>query len=75
MSFGCHCGNVEDQYSPLIADLINATVKEGKVPEEWNNSYIMSLLKVKVVHQTEKLTERTLLETHRSSAESGGKRK
>ena len=45
MSFGCHCGNVEDQYSPLIADLINATV-----PEEWNNSYIMSLLKVKVVH-------------------------
>ena len=50
MSFGRHCGNVEDQYSPLIADLINATVKEGKVPEEWNNSYIMSLLKVKVVH-------------------------
>ena len=50
MSFGCHCGNVEDQYSPLIADLINATVKEGKVPEEWNNGYIVSLLKAKVVH-------------------------
>ena len=26
-----------DQCSQLLADLINATVKEGKVPEEWNN--------------------------------------
>ena len=38
-----------DQYSQLIADLINAIVKEGKVREEWNNSYIVSCLKVKVV--------------------------
>ena len=36
-----------DQCSQLIADLINAIVKVGKVPEEWNNSYIMSLFKVK----------------------------
>ena len=27
-----------DQCSQLIADLINAIVEEGKVPEEWNNS-------------------------------------
>ena len=36
-----------DQCSQLIADLINAIVKEGKVPEEWNNSYIVSLFKGK----------------------------
>ena len=36
-----------DQCSELLADLINATVKEGKVPEEWNNIYIMSLFKGK----------------------------
>ena len=38
-----------DQCSQLIADLINAIVKEGKVREEWNNSCIVSCLKVKVV--------------------------
>ena len=36
-----------DQCSQLIADLINANVKEEKVPEEWNNSYIVSLFKAK----------------------------
>ena len=36
-----------DQCSQLIADLINSIVKEGKVPEEWNNSYIVSLVKGK----------------------------
>ena len=36
-----------DQCSQLIADLINAIVKEWKVPEEWNNSYIVSLFKGK----------------------------
>ena len=36
-----------DQYSQLIADLINAIVKEEKVPEEWSNSYILSLFKGK----------------------------
>ena len=36
-----------DQCSELLADLISATVKEGKVPEEWNNIYIMSLFKGK----------------------------
>ena len=36
-----------DQCSQLIADLINTIVKEGKVPEEWNNSYIVSLFKGK----------------------------
>ena len=36
-----------DQCSQLITDLINAIVKEGKVPEEWNNSYIVSLFKGK----------------------------
>ena len=32
-----------NQCSQLIADLINAIVKEGKVPEEWNSSHIVSL--------------------------------
>ena len=32
-----------DQCSQLIADLINTIIKEGKVPEEWNNSYITTL--------------------------------
>ena len=39
-----------DQCSQLIADLINAIVKEGNDPKEWNNSYIVVCLKVKVVH-------------------------
>ena len=33
-----------DQCSQLIANLSSAIVKEGKVPEEWSNSYIVSLL-------------------------------
>ena len=36
-----------DHCSELLAALINATVKEGKVPEESNNIYIMSLFKGK----------------------------
>ena len=36
-----------DQCSQLIADLINNIIKEGKIPEEWNNSYIISLFKGK----------------------------
>ena len=36
-----------DQCSQLIAHLINAIVKEGKVPEKWNNTYIVSLFKGK----------------------------
>ena len=36
-----------DQCSQLITDLSNAIVKGGKVPEEWNNSYIESLFKGK----------------------------
>ena len=36
-----------NQCSQLIADLINTIVKEGKVPEEWNHSYIVSLFKGK----------------------------
>ena len=36
-----------DQCSQLIVDLINAIIKEGKVSEEWNNSYIVSLFKGK----------------------------
>ena len=36
-----------DQCSQLIADLINTIIKEGKVPEEWNNSYITTLFKGK----------------------------
>ena len=35
------------QCSQLIAVLINAIFKEGKVPDEWNNSYIVSLFKGK----------------------------
>ena len=31
-----------DQFSELIVDLINAIFKEGKIPEEWSNSYIVS---------------------------------
>ena len=34
-----------DQCSQLIVDLINAIIKEGKVPEEWNNNYIVTLFK------------------------------
>lgn len=36
-----------DQCSQPIADLINAIVKEWKIPVEWNNSYIVSLLEGK----------------------------
>ena len=34
-----------DQCSQLIVDLINAIIKEGKISEEWNNIYIVSLFK------------------------------
>ena len=36
-----------DQCSQLIADLINVIIKEGKVPDEWSNGYIVSLCKGK----------------------------
>ena len=36
-----------DQCSQAIAVLINTVAKEGKAPEEWNNSYIMRLFKSK----------------------------
>ena len=44
--------------------LINAIIKEGKIPEEWNNSYIVCS-KVKLEHWTEghhvlKVVERVL---------------
>ena len=56
-----------DQCSQPIADLINAIVKEWKIPVEWNNSYIVSLLEGKGNALDRELL---WLETHRSSAES-----
>ena len=62
-----------DQCSQLTTDLINAVVKEVKVLEEWNNSYIASLFKgkgsaldrgnyrgVKLTDQVLKVVERVL---------------
>ena len=59
-----------DQCSQPIADLINAIVKEWKIPVEWNNSYIVSLLEGKGNALDRELL---WLETHRSSAESSRK--
>ena len=36
-----------DVCSRLIADICNAIVKEGRIPDEWNDSFIISLLKWK----------------------------
>ena len=59
-----------DQCSQPIADLINAIVKEWKIPVESSNSHIVSLLECKGNALDRELL---WLETHRSSAESSRK--
>ena len=59
-----------DQCSQPIADLINAIVKEWKIPVESSNSHIVSLREGKGNALDRELL---WLETHRSSAESSRK--